>query len=163
MNGYSVRVPLRIEGSATIAGGQTFSIKLDNIQPVNRGGHSYLRKLHLVLDCTYTSTGGSGNQTLNESHAFDIIHAINLRLPGQTWPVYQLESRAGSHMRALLHAIKGRRPRAHGGGGNITVAEAGTTVRVKLEIPLYCPYSRRPEDWGIPLALLFRRARPGKD
>jgi hypothetical protein len=149
------RVNLAVE-NATFAFGQTVRVRLDRIQPIKRvpGGSTYLRRIVGIFRGTMAADAGAGNQALSENHAHDIVDAIHLRVPGRQWPLIELPSRAGSILQKALHFAKGRRPRAHGGGGAITVAEAGTSVRLVYEIPFYNPMGIEPDDWGFPLALL---------
>lgn len=155
------RLPLTVLTPTFASPGQS-RILLDRIPAIRRvaGGTTYLRRIVLVWRGTYTADAGAGNQTLNENHAHDIIDQLYVRLNGRSWPIYDLPNRAGSLLQKYLHFSKGRRPRASGGtvngagGGSITVAEAGTTVRLVLELPFYNPWGIEPDDWGIPLALL---------
>lgn len=153
--GLPQRVNMQVE-TPTFAFGGTTRIRLDRVQPLKRvpNGSTYLRRILLVFRGTFTSDAGAGNLTLKENHAHDIVDAIHLRVPGRAWPLVELPNRAGSILQKFLHFAKGRRPRGSGGGGDITVAEAGTAVRLVYEIPFYNPMGIEPDDWGFPLALL---------
>lgn len=157
------RVNVQVEGAAAFAHGGTALINLDKIQPLRRipGGTTYLHRLVFTWRGTYTSDASAGNLTMDNEHAHDIFDSIFVRIPGRAWPVYELPNRAGSHLRAALHALTGRRPMAANGGasGQLTIAEAGTAVRLTLELPFYCPYSIEPGDWGIPLALVQNQSQ----
>lgn len=159
MSAQIQRVQLQVEGPSFAYSG-TSRVPLDKIQPLRRvpGGTTYVRRIVLVFRGVFKADASAGNQSLGERHAHDIVHGLFFRIPGRSYPVLELPSRAGSHLFATMHAITGKRPRAHGGGGAITVAEAGTAVRLVYEIPLYCPYGVEPEDWGMPLSLLQNQA-----
>lgn len=144
----------------TFSAGGTSRILLDRIPGIRRIGTTYLRRIVLVFRGTFTSDAGAGNLTLTENRAHDIIDRLELRINGRSWPVIDLQQNAGSLMHKFLHFTKGRRLRSSGGtvngagGGDITVAEAGTAVRLVIEVPFCNPWGLEPDDWNLPLAML---------
>lgn len=141
-------------GSADYASGRTVQFNCDDIQPLP-SGVTYIRHIDLAYDLTYTAKAAQGNQTMPEERAFDCLDTLEMVTPGGHKYV-DLGQPAGTSLRHFLHFLLGKRPEAHGGGGNITVAEAGTTVRVKFHVPFRAIRGINPDDFNVPLVDLAK-------
>ena len=154
------RYPIRADGATTLANGGQLSLRLDQLQPLAGipNGITYLRSMLLEFDITIV---GNGAATIGEDHLHDFIDSLTLSIPGIDRQVYNLPQYAGSRLRYVTHAIKGKRARAANGGAGGTVTPAGgggTAYRVAVELFFYCPRSVRESDWGIPINFLREAA-----
>lgn len=150
------RVELQLDNPTFRSGGVT-RCALDRVQPLKRvpNGTTYVYRIGLKYSGVFTADNGAGNQTVGRNHAHNILNSIFLRVPGRQFSPYELPERAGGRLHKFLHMLTGRRhDKPNGVASDLTVAEAGTAVRLYWELPLYNPAGIEPDDWGIPLALL---------
>lgn len=144
----------------TFAAGGTSRILLDRIPAIRRVGTTYLQRIVLVFRGTFTSDAGAGNLTLTENRSHDIFDRIEFRINGRSWPIINIQQNAGSLLHKFFQFTHGKRLRSSGGtvngagGGDITVAEAGTAVRLVIPIEFQNPWGLEPDDWNMPLAML---------
>lgn len=140
---------LPVNGNSTYVSNGRATVNFDSIPPIDEL-ETCVRGIWINVDAGFVHDN-VGAINLPEEIAFRAIDQIKLvSKDGHVW--VDLDEQAGWLLYCYLHSAFGRRPNAHGGGGNVSLTNGvTTTVRVPLYIPFVLPGGEEPDDFNVSL------------